>query len=143
VVLREKELALPIEVGIEYAQLIAQQLLLEQLLFQPERDRHTEGAKSFGSEGKIGFEQALELEKWLVIEGDVIDFAKRDAALVQTISERMVWKTRIMLLAREALLLGGGNDLSIDDQRRCTIVIERRQSQNSHSTELVARIACR
>jgi hypothetical protein len=38
VVLREKELALPIEVAIEYAQLVAQQLLLKELLFQPERD---------------------------------------------------------------------------------------------------------
>jgi hypothetical protein len=50
---------------------------------------------------------------------DVVDFAKRDAALVQAISERMLWETRIVLLARKALFLGGGNDLSVDDERRC------------------------
>jgi hypothetical protein len=62
VVLCEQELALPIKVGIEGTQLVAQQLLLEQLLFEPERQRHAEGAKALGRKGEIGFEQALELE---------------------------------------------------------------------------------
>ena len=73
VVLREQELALPIEVGVERPQLVAQQLLLEQLLLQPERDRHAKGAKALGRKREIGFEQALELEERLVVERDVVD----------------------------------------------------------------------
>ena len=58
-------------------------------------------------------------------------------------AERMVGEAGIVLLACETLLLGGSNDLSIDDERRRTIVIERRQSKNSHAPSLVARTTCR
>jgi hypothetical protein len=131
-VLREQELALPIELRVERAQLIAQQLLLKQLLFQPEGDRHAEGAKSPGCEGDVSFEQALEFEEWLIVKRDVVHFAKADAALVQAIGERMVRETGIMVRAREAFLLGSGDDLSVDDERRCTVVIECGYSDNSH-----------
>ena len=55
----------------------------------------------------------------------------------------MVGEAGIVLLACETLLLGGSNDLSIDDERRRTIVIERRQSKNSQAPSLVARTTCR
>ena len=93
VVFREQELAFPIKVGIECAQLVAQQLLLEQLLFQPERDRHAKGAKALGRKRQIGFEQPLKLEERLVVKCDVVDLAKRDAALAQAIGEGMMWET--------------------------------------------------
>ena len=94
VVLREQELALPIEVGIERAQLVAQQLLLEQLLLQPERDRHAKGAKALGRKREIGFEQPLEFEERLVVERDVVDLAERDAALGQAIGEGVMRENR-------------------------------------------------
>jgi hypothetical protein len=75
--------------------------------------------KSPWEQREIGFEQAFELEKRLVIERDVIRFAKADAAFVQTICECVVGKAGIVLLAREALLLGGRNDVSVDHERRC------------------------
>ena len=133
VVLREQELALPIEVGIEGAQLVAQELLLEQLLLQPERDRHAKGTEAPGGECKIGFEQPFELEERLVVERDMIDVGEADAGLGQAIGDGVMRETGIVLLAGEALLLGGGDDLSVDDQCRGTVVIERGQSENSHS----------
>ena len=132
VVLREQKLALPIEVGIERAKLVAQELLLEQLLLQPQRDRHAEGAEAPGSECEIGFEQPFELEERLVVERDMIDVGEADAGLGQAIGDGVMRETGIVLLAGEALLLGGGDDLSVDDQCRGAIVVERGQSENSH-----------
>ena len=34
-------------------------------------------------------------------------------------------ETGVVLLAREALFLGGGDDLAVDDKRRGAVVIER------------------
>jgi hypothetical protein len=132
VMLREQKLALPIESAIEGLQLVAQEPLLEQLLLQPERDRHAEGTKAPGSECK-SFEQPFELEERLVVERDMIDVGEADAGLGQAIGDGVMRETGIVLLAGEALLLGGGDDLSVDDQCRGTVVIERGQSENSHS----------
>jgi hypothetical protein len=43
---------------------------------------------------------------------------------------RLFWKTRIVLIAREALLLRGSDDNSVPDQGCCAVVIERRNTEN-------------
>jgi hypothetical protein len=40
-----------------------------------------------------------------------------------------------VFFARKTLLLGSSDDLSIDDERRCTIMIECGQSKNSHAPD--------
>src|SRR6476620_8217136 len=90
------------------------------------------GAKSPGCEAEIGFEQALELKEWLVVKRDVVHFAKADASFIQAVSERMMRETGVMLLAREAFLLGSGDDLSVDNKCGRAVVIECGHSNNSH-----------
>src|SRR5438552_2801178 len=123
--LREQELAPPIELGIERPELITQQLLLEQLLLQPERHRHTKGAKARGRKREIGLQQTLELEEWLVVERDIVDFTQSDAALAQAILERVMWEVCIVFLSCEAFFLGGSGDLPVDDECRRAVMVER------------------
>src|SRR5438067_1141462 len=111
-------------------------MLLEQLLFEPEWDCHAKGAKAFGRKGHVGFEQALELEERLIVEHDMIDVAERDLALLQAIGERMMREPGIVSLAAKALLLGGSDDVPIDNKRCCTVVIECRQPKNPHAPVL-------
>src|SRR5690348_2879501 len=76
VMLREEEALLPVHIRGEGLQLLVQKPLLEQLLSQPERQRHAEGGIAPGREGEIGLQQPLELEEGLVVEGDVVDLLR-------------------------------------------------------------------
>jgi hypothetical protein len=80
------------------------------------------------AEGEIGFEQALELQKGLVIEGDVVDFRERGAAGLEAILDGEARIIGIELLACETFFLCGGHDAAIDDQCGRTVVIERGKS---------------
>ena len=55
-----------------------EQRLLEQLLAQPQRQRHPERCEAARAIGEIGLEQPLELEKWLVVEDDAVDVLEPD-----------------------------------------------------------------
>ena len=81
-------------------------------------------------ESEIGFEQPLEFEERLVVEDDVIDSAKADLGFVQTILDGVARKPGVVLLAGEALLLRRRDDPAIGDERRCTIVVEGRDTKN-------------
>ena len=92
VMLAEQQPAPPVEIRIEGGEAIAQQAFLEQLLLQPDRYRHVEGAEAARREGDIGFDQALEFEKRLVVKGNVIDRAEADAGMVETVAHGIVGK---------------------------------------------------
>ncbi len=76
VVLAEQEPLAQSKSGVERPELVLQQAFLEQLLPQPQRHRHAEGAEAARREGEIGLEQALELQKRLVVEDDVVDLVE-------------------------------------------------------------------
>jgi hypothetical protein len=78
-----------------------------------------------GSGRKIGLQEALKLEDGLIVESDVINVVDRQSLRLQTVLGRVFGKFGIMLLSSEPLLLGGGNDLSISNETRRAIVIER------------------
>ena len=63
-------------------QLTLQQALLEQLLLQPERDRHAERAEAARCERNIGFQQSFEFQERLVVEHDVIEFVESCAGFL-------------------------------------------------------------
>ncbi len=44
----------------------------------------------------------------------------------------MVRETAIVLLAREAFFLSGSDDLSVDEECRCVVVLECGYSNSSH-----------
>ena len=56
-------------------QLTPEEVLLEQLLANPQRHRHREAAIAARRKGEIGLEQALELQKRLFVEDDGVDIA--------------------------------------------------------------------
>src|SRR4029453_15180036 len=124
VVLGEKEPILPVVVGGEPAQLVPQHLLLKELFTNPQRDRHPERREALRSEREIGLEQSLEFEKRLVVENDMVDVVQSDAACFEAVGQCATREVGIVLLAREAPLLGGGTNPAIRDQGRCTVVIE-------------------
>ena len=84
-------------------------------------------------ERQVRFEQALELQPGLVVEGDVIDGIEPDPGRLQAERDGVGRKTGIVLPAREALFLRGGGDAAVLDERGGTIVIEGGQSENSHA----------
>src|SRR5215831_1611869 len=116
----------------ELPQRIAQQFLLEQLLFRPYRQGFRKGAETLRSESEVSFQQSLELQEWLVIENDEIDIVQPDVFLVQTILDGMCRHSGVVLASREPFLLCGSNDLAIADQRCRTIVVKTRDAEDAH-----------
>ena len=125
VMLGEAQLLVPVDIRRFGAQQVDQQRFLKQLLLQPQRHRHAERAKAPRRESKIGFEQSLELQKRLFVEGDEVDIAPAGASFLDAIAQRMDRKIRVMLLACEALFLRGRNDLAVAHNRCSAIVIKR------------------
>src|SRR5215471_5717910 len=109
------------ELGLE-------QLLLEQLLLQPDRHRRHERPEPARRKRQIGLQQSLELHQRLVVERDVAQVAQRDAAFTKTVTNRFTREPGVMLLAREAFLLRGGDDFAVSQQARGAVVIEGRDT---------------
>src|SRR5262245_45990053 len=133
VMLREQELFFPVDMPRELSQFVTQKRLLEQLLAQPQRDRHAERPKAGRRDREIGLQQAFELEERLVVEHDVVDVVQSGSRGLQTVAERMMREAGVVLLAREALLLGGRDDAAMLDEGGRAVVIECRESENAHS----------
>src|SRR5262245_11672689 len=131
--LRKEQPLVPLVIARKLPQFVAQKLLLEQLLAQPQRDRHAERSKAGRREREISLQQAFELEERLVVEHGVVDVVQSGSRGFQTIAERMVREAGIVLLAREALLLGGRDDAAVLDQGGRAVVVERREPENAHS----------
>ena len=53
-------------------------------------------------------------------------------AFPQAILQRAPREARVVLLAGEALLLGGRHDSSVHHQRGRAVVVERGETQNTH-----------
>ena len=132
VMLGEQELVAPVEIGQRTPELPAQKALLKELLANPQRDRLVERAKAARREGDVSLDQALELEKGLVVEGHEVDRFKAAAALFQTVVDGLAGEVRIVLAAREPLLLRRRHDAAVLDQRRRGIVVEGRDAEDTH-----------
>ena len=125
------------------AQFVRKQLLLKQLLLEPERHRHPERAEAARREGQIGFEQALEFQERLVVERNLIDLVETDAGLFEAVVNGAMRESRVVLLAREALFLGGRNDLAIAHERRGAVVVERGDAERDHAVLALGAIRIR
>ncbi len=135
VMLGKEQLGRPIGRRIEPLQLPQERVSLEQLVLHPQRERMAKGREPARRERQIRLEQPLELQERLVVEGDVIELCRLDAGDLQAGLDRVLRKRRVVLLAREALLLGRGDDFAIDDQRRRGIVVVGRDAEDAHTLE--------
>ena len=113
--LGECKTLVPIEFRFNRLEFICKQRFEEELLAQPQRQPHAERGKPLRAEREIGFEQALELQKGLVIEGDVVDIREGGTASVEAILDGETWIVGIKFFACETFFLGGGHDAAIDD----------------------------
>ncbi len=123
VVLGEQDLALVVE-GV------ADLLIHVELVLDPQRPRLQERAEPGGHDAQVGLEDALELEKRLVVEANVCQIGRLDVRLPQTIAGRVHGERRVTLLAGEALLLRGGHDLAVPQQAGGAVVVEGRDPED-------------
>ena len=121
-----------VEISGEFLKLVAQQVLLKQFLLQPERDRHLEGAESARGKRDVGLQQPLEFEERLVVEHDVIELVGRNAGFCKAIGDGVVRKRGVMLSAGKTLLLRGGDDPAVIDQRCRAVMIECGNTEDPH-----------
>src|SRR5438552_2971457 len=86
-----------------------------QVQFLPEPQRHglEKGSEAGRDIGEVGFEQTLEFQKRFVIERDKVEIGRANTALGKAIIDRVLRKAIVVLPAREALLLRGGNEVAI------------------------------
>src|SRR5947208_8043517 len=98
--------------------------------------------KALGGKRQISFEQPFELEEWLIVERNIVDLTERNGPLLQAIGKRLMGEAGIVFLAREALLLSGGDNSSVDYECRRTVVVECRQSKNSHTADFASLEDC-
>src|SRR3954465_6896816 len=108
--LGEKQaLGYSVDIG-DFRELVGEQLLLEKLLLQPERNCHAEGAETTRRESQIGFEQPFEFQERLVIKRDLIDVFEIDAGRLEAVADRALGKAAVVALARKPFLLCSGDD---------------------------------
>src|SRR5688500_18782431 len=135
-VLREEQFRFPVSVSLERLQLLQQRVSLEELVFHPDRQRLAEGREPARREGEVGLEQPLELQKRLIVEGDVVELRGREPGDLQAGLDGVVRKVGVVLLAREALLLRRRHHLAVDDQRRSAVMVVSRDAEDLHPVNI-------
>src|SRR6185503_9189901 len=111
------------------SQLVLQLLVDVQLVFDPQRAGKQERAKPARHHPQIRLEDPLELEQRLVVEAHGGKIRHADPRRRQAVVHRTPRKIRITLLAGQALLGDGGNDLAVAQQTGRTVVIKGRDSE--------------
>ena len=102
---------------------------------QPHGHRHDKASDPAGRKCQLGFEQALEFQHRLVVEGDEVELIATEPSLVQTVRHRALREPRVMLLPGETLFLCRCDDVAIDHESGRAVVIEGRNAQNIHVIE--------
>ena len=78
--------------------------------------------------GEIGFQETVELRERLLIERYIVKPRHVELRFLQAVRDGPRGKTGVVFLSREPLFLSRGNDLAVNDERRCRIVIEGRDT---------------
>ena len=81
----------------------------------------------------MSLHESLKLECRFVVEDDCIQIGRRETRSSQTEAKRIDRETLVVLHAREALLLRGGSHCAINYESRSSIVVVRRDAENSHA----------
>src|SRR2546428_7784342 len=107
-------------------------MLQKELLLQPDWNGHLEGLKTPRRKREIRFEQALKLEKRLVVERDKIDLIESHPSFGQAVRKSVTLDTRIVFSAAETLFLRRRHNFTVNDQCCGTVVIECRNTEDPH-----------
>lgn len=120
----KEKLLSPVAPGRELLEILLKEASQEQFFLEPEGNCRAERSESTRHEGQVGFQQALKFEEWLVIEDDMIQLTGFNPGLLQAVCNGAVRETGIMLYARKALFLCGGNDITITNERSGTVMVK-------------------
>ena len=142
VMLGKEQLFESAEILIDRSKLFQQHILLKQLFAQPHRHGGAEGAEATRRKGQISLQQPLEFEERLVIKGDAVDTARRNAGVGQAPADRVHRKAGIVLLAAEAFLLRGIDDRTVPDDRGGAVVVISGDAEDNHPQPAL-RTTCR
>ena len=129
--------------ALELAADLARQV---ELLSHPQRHRLEKGPEAGRREGEVGLEDALELQKGLVVEADVVQIPRLQTGFAQAIRDRVGREGVVVLDAGEAFFLGRRHDLAIDHQRRGRVVVVGGNAEDCgwfpahHSVEFISRL---
>ena len=131
VVLGEEQPCIPVDAVAERRlQCLRKDVLLEQLVLHPHGQRLAKGRESARRERQIRLEQALELQERLVVEGDMVEIAGRQAGFLEAVAHGVLGKTIVVLLARETLFLRGRDDLAVHHEGGGRVVVVRGDAEN-------------
>ncbi len=86
-----------------------------------------------GSDVELGADDAVEGEEGEVVEDDGGELFGLDEGLSEAVVDGVAREAWVVLLAREALLLRGGDDLAVADEGRGRVVVEGRDPENRHA----------
>src|ERR1039458_3805339 len=132
-VLGEKKPVLPVKIGRELLQFAADNVLLEQLLSDPDRNCHGERTITLRRECYIGLKQPLELQERLFVEHYIVDLVQSDTAFREAVADCMHWEARVLLLARETFFLRRRHDTAVEKKRGSAVVVKGGDAENSHN----------
>ena len=122
-------------------QLLADQRRDPELLVDPERHGLAEGPERAGEGRDVGREHPLELQQRLVVEAHGVELLGADAALAQDVLHGPAGEVGVVLLAAEPLLLAGGDDLAVAEDRGGGVVVEAGQPEDVHRKPRIVTVA--
>src|ERR1700730_4141064 len=94
-------------------QLLPDQLLRENLFFDPHRHGGHERAPASWCHAEVVLEDSLEFQQRLVIKSDVVDLARAKSRFLEAVFHRVPRKLRVVPLACESFLLSRGDNLAV------------------------------
>ncbi len=94
------------------------------LVLEPHRHRLEEGREPGRRHLGVRGEESGELGDGLVVEHHQVEVVFTDLALGQTVRRRVGGDAGVVLLAGEALLLGGGHQIAVAHQAGAAVVVE-------------------
>ncbi len=103
-----------------------------ELLTRERRHRRRERADALGADAQVRLEQTDERGDRLVVVHDRVDAFGADVAALHAVRDRALRERGVVLLASEALLLGRGHELAVDDERGGRVVVERADPEDLH-----------
>ena len=120
------ELAAP-----ECAERAQQRAILPALLAQPFRGSVPKRLPAAGREGEIGGREPAELQVRSLVEDHGVELVEVDPGLVEAVAHGTGGEGGVLLHAREALLLRGGEEAAVLDVGRGAVVVEGRDPENT------------
>src|SRR3954464_3478388 len=94
-----------------------------QFFAEPERQRGQVRLEARGCAGNVGLDKTRELDQRLFVKSHQIDAVETNPGLAKAVLDSTGWKASVVLLPREAFLMGRTHDPAILDQACGRVVV--------------------